>query len=72
MGSSGDSEKIIQRLTDELREAQELANTEKHKCLELQGGTAHLMLTNTICCVLCYIHMCTHTQHQINEVKVLI
>lgn len=37
MGSSGDSEKIIQRLSDELREAQELANTEKHKCIELQG-----------------------------------
>lgn len=39
MGSSGDSEKIIQRLNDELREAQELANTEKHKCIELQGET---------------------------------
>uniref|UniRef100_UPI003AADAD9A sarcolemma associated protein b isoform X3 n=1 Tax=Centroberyx gerrardi TaxID=166262 RepID=UPI003AADAD9A len=36
-GSSGDSEKIIQRLNDELREAQELANTEKLKCMELQG-----------------------------------
>lgn len=37
MGSTGDSEKIIQRLNDELREAQERANTEKHKYLELQG-----------------------------------
>ncbi|KAA8590923.1 hypothetical protein FQN60_001866 [Etheostoma spectabile] len=37
MGSSGDSEKMIQHLNDELREAQELANTEKHKCMELQG-----------------------------------
>lgn len=42
MGSSGDSEKIIQRLTDELREAKDLANTEKHKCMELQGDTPHL------------------------------
>ena len=38
MGSSGDSEKIIQRLNDELQAAQELANTEKHKCMELQGN----------------------------------
>lgn len=38
MGSTGDSEKIIQRLNDELRAAQELANTEKRKCLELQGN----------------------------------
>lgn len=37
MGSSSDSEKIIQRLNDELRDVQELANTEKHKCMELQG-----------------------------------
>ncbi|XP_058500072.1 sarcolemma associated protein b isoform X2 [Solea solea] len=37
IGSSGDSEKMIQRLNDELREAQDLANTEKHKCSELQG-----------------------------------
>ncbi|XP_068605452.1 sarcolemma associated protein b isoform X2 [Brachionichthys hirsutus] len=37
MGSSSDSEKMIQRLNDELREAQEFANTEKHKCMELQG-----------------------------------
>lgn len=38
MGSSGESEKMIQRLNDELREAQEQANTEKHKCMELQGS----------------------------------
>lgn len=37
IGSSGDTEKMIQHLKDELREAQELANTEKHKCMELQG-----------------------------------
>ncbi|KAF0036150.1 hypothetical protein F2P81_011462 [Scophthalmus maximus] len=37
MGSSGDSEKILQRLNDELREAQDLANTEKHKSMELLG-----------------------------------
>lgn len=38
MGTPGDSEKIIQRLKDELREAQEQANTERHKCMELQGN----------------------------------
>lgn len=37
IGSSSDSEKMIQRLNDELQEAQELANSEKHKCRELQG-----------------------------------
>lgn len=37
MGSSSDSEKVIQRLNDELQEAQELAKIEKHKCRELQG-----------------------------------
>uniref|UniRef100_A0A3B5LR93 Sarcolemma associated protein b n=1 Tax=Xiphophorus couchianus TaxID=32473 RepID=A0A3B5LR93_9TELE len=37
MGSSGESEKMIQRLNDELREAREIANTEKQKCIELQG-----------------------------------
>lgn len=36
-GSSSDSEKKIQRLNDELQEAQELAKNEKHKCTELQG-----------------------------------
>lgn len=39
LGSSSDSEKIIQRLNDELQEAQELANSEKRKCMELQGKT---------------------------------
>lgn len=38
MGSTGDSEKIIQRLNDELQAAQEQANTEKHRCMELQGN----------------------------------
>lgn len=42
MGSSGDSEKTIQRLNDELREAQELANTEKQKCNEVQGNKKYL------------------------------
>uniref|UniRef100_A0A3P9PNA9 Sarcolemma associated protein b n=1 Tax=Poecilia reticulata TaxID=8081 RepID=A0A3P9PNA9_POERE len=37
MGSSGEAEKMIQRLNDELREAREIANTEKQKCMELQG-----------------------------------
>lgn len=39
LGSSSDSEKIIQHLNDELQEAQELANSEKRKCMELQGKT---------------------------------
>lgn len=43
MGSSGDSEKIIQRLNDELREAQEIANKEKHKFMELQGNVGYLI-----------------------------
>lgn len=38
MGSPGDSEKMIQRLKDELRDVQEQANMEKHKCMELQGN----------------------------------
>lgn len=42
MGSSSDSEKIIQRLNDELREVQEQANTEKHKCMELKGKNGDL------------------------------
>lgn len=37
IGSSSDTEKMIERLNDELQEAQELANSEKHKCRELQG-----------------------------------
>lgn len=41
-GSSSDSEKMIQRLNDELQEAQELANSEKHKCRELQGKKTKL------------------------------
>lgn len=47
MGSSGDSEKVIQRLNDELREAQELANTEKHKCMELQGEITYTSITSS-------------------------
>lgn len=39
IGSSSDSEKMIQHLNDELQEAQELANSEKHKCREIQGKT---------------------------------
>lgn len=38
MGSSGDSEKMIQRLNDELQEARDMANAEKQKCNELQGN----------------------------------
>lgn len=47
MGSSGDSEKIIQHLNDELREAQEQANTEKHKCMELQGKNKKSLMLDT-------------------------
>ncbi|KAK7884159.1 hypothetical protein WMY93_027282 [Mugilogobius chulae] len=36
--SSGDSDKMIKRLSDELREAQEMANKEKHKNIELQAS----------------------------------
>ncbi|XP_077423175.1 sarcolemma associated protein b isoform X2 [Vanacampus margaritifer] len=37
MGSSSDYEKTIQRLNDELGKAQDQANTERHKCMELEG-----------------------------------
>lgn len=47
MGSSGDSEKILQRLNDELREAQDLANTEKHKSMELLGNIKKSLMLNT-------------------------
>uniref|UniRef100_A0AAV2LX24 Sarcolemma associated protein b n=1 Tax=Knipowitschia caucasica TaxID=637954 RepID=A0AAV2LX24_KNICA len=36
--SSGDTDKMIQRLTDDLHEAQEMANSEKHKNMELQAS----------------------------------
>lgn len=42
VGSSGDSEKTIQRLNDELQDAQELANSEKNKCRELQGKKKYI------------------------------
>lgn len=35
---SGDTEQIIQHLHRELLEAQEMANTGKQRCLELQGN----------------------------------
>lgn len=56
MGSSSDSEKIIQRLNDELREVQEQANTEKHKCMELQGENGSLWYGYTLTG---WIQMCT-------------
>jgi len=34
---AGDTEQVIPHLHRELQEAQELANTGKQKCLELQG-----------------------------------
>ncbi|XP_072769524.1 sarcolemma associated protein b isoform X2 [Nerophis lumbriciformis] len=37
IGSSSDYEKTLQRLNDELRDAQDRANTERHKCMELEG-----------------------------------
>ncbi|CAL8367783.1 unnamed protein product [Lota lota] len=37
MASLGDSEKIIQHLNEQLQEAQESANTEKLKCIQLKG-----------------------------------
>lgn len=36
---SGDTEQIIQHLHRELLEAQEMANTGKQRCLELQGNS---------------------------------
>lgn len=41
---ASESEKVIQRLNQELREAHEQANSGKHKCVELQGkrGCDHL------------------------------
>lgn len=37
---AGDTEQVIPHLHRELQEAQELANTGKQKCLELQGTAA--------------------------------
>lgn len=37
---SGDAEQIIQHLHRELLEAQEMANTGKQRCLELQGNSS--------------------------------
>lgn len=37
---SGDTEQIIQHLHRELLEAQEMANTGKQRCLELQGNSS--------------------------------
>lgn len=34
---ASESEKVIQRLNQELQEANEQANSGKHKCVELQG-----------------------------------
>lgn len=40
----GDTEQVIHHLHRELLEAQELANTGKQKCLELQGNSVLTML----------------------------
>lgn len=40
----GDTEQVIHHLHRELLEAQELANTGKQKCLELQGNSVPTML----------------------------
>lgn len=37
---ASESEKVIQRLNQELQEAHEQANSGKHKCVELQGKRA--------------------------------
>lgn len=57
MGSSGDSEKVIQRLKDELRDAQEQANTEKYKFMELEGTNTHHFL---------HFMLFTHKNHKWN------
>lgn len=43
---ASESEKVIQRLNQELQEANEQANSGKHKCVELQGkeGTLYLFI----------------------------
>lgn len=40
MGSSDDTEKMIQRLNEELQEAQERADTERQKNVELKGNVS--------------------------------
>lgn len=39
---ASESEKVIQRLNQELQEANEQANSGKHKCVELQGKEGSL------------------------------
>lgn len=41
---ASESEKVIQRLNQELQEANEQANSGKHKCVELQGKEGTLCL----------------------------
>ena len=48
MASLGDSEKLIQHLNEQLQEAQESANTEKLKCIQLKGIGIHWILKNVI------------------------
>lgn len=40
----GDTEQVIHHLHRELLEAQELANTGKQRCLELQGKALHCIV----------------------------
>lgn len=41
---ASESEKVIQRLNQELQEANEQANSGKHKCVELQGKLTQITL----------------------------
>ena len=60
MGSSGDSEKVIQRLNDELREARELANKDKYKLMELQGKMEHLRVGYVLVMTFCNAYTSPH------------
>lgn len=68
MGSSGDSEKIIQHLSGELREAQEQANAEKYKCVELHGkilkNNKNIKYYNNTHCLL---HIVQPTKNTVNK-----
>lgn len=60
LGSSGDSEKTIQRLNDELHGAREMANTEKHKCMELQGNVKYHYINASNLFILHKWKLCTN------------
>lgn len=48
---ASESEKVIQRLNQELQEANEQANSGKHKCIELQGKRGTLKQLYVVVCI---------------------